>query len=107
MGQNQDCVRMVTDGSWDDRLCNESRYILCNKYPLSTSFLSIPVTKNWSEAETFCDNEIGTHLASIHNADQNEEVSDLCGVDRCWIGLNDIVSERGSSKDGWVWTDGS
>ena len=57
---------------------------------------------SWSDAESHCDSEFGTHLVSITRLDENDQVSDVFGSNNGWIGLNDIVTD-GS----YEWTDGT
>mmetsp|Transcript_19550 Transcript_19550/g.64641 ORF Transcript_19550/g.64641 Transcript_19550/m.64641 type:complete len:357 (+) Transcript_19550:673-1743(+) len=57
-------------------------------------------TTSWEKAEHDCFRK-GMHLASIHTAEENELVLNLCDK-ACWIGYTD------AEKEGhWLWTDGS
>ena len=59
---------------------------------------------NWGNAESYCQS-IGSHLASIHSAADQEAAKLACGVPgdhSCWLGLSDHVT-----NGVWVWTDGS
>jgi len=58
-------------------------------------------TMTWVSANSFCVG-MGSELASIHSAAEDEYLTTLCGDKNCWIGLNDVDSEGN-----WVWTDGS
>jgi len=55
----------------------------------------------WPNTLVACQ-EMGANFVSINSAGENEFVSDLCGGENCWIGLNDVVKE-GDYK----WSDGS
>ena len=58
--------------------------------------------KNWTDAEDFCQQAEG-HLASIHSNVTNDFVAEGTkrrGLDRLWLGGNDI-EEEGT----WKWTD--
>eukprot|EP00485_Elphidium_margaritaceum_P008096 CAMPEP_0202702238 /NCGR_PEP_ID=MMETSP1385-20130828/15263_1 /ASSEMBLY_ACC=CAM_ASM_000861 /TAXON_ID=933848 /ORGANISM="Elphidium margaritaceum" /LENGTH=230 /DNA_ID=CAMNT_0049359855 /DNA_START=40 /DNA_END=729 /DNA_ORIENTATION=+ len=69
----------------------------------------------WNEAETYCVTQYGTHLASIHTADDNLQAKFDCGDIYCWIGLNDCgdptdcdINNYGSGTEGtFVWIDGT
>ena len=56
---------------------------------------------NYSSAEAFCVTQ-GGHLASVHSAAENNVLAELCHMEECWIGYNDIETEGT-----WVWMDGS
>ena len=61
---------------------------------------------NWEDADLYCQDTFGTHLASIHSSSDNDDVTgDGTFWDtrsNVWIGLNDIDSEGD-----WVWVDGT
>jgi len=54
-----------------------------------------------ADGEQFCQDQFGSHLASIHNEAQNAEIHSIInGI--AWVGSNDI-----STEGTWVWTDNS
>ena len=74
---------------------------------MSANYIFIRQAMNRQNAETYCINQYGTNLASIHNEAENTEAANLCAVTSCWIGANDITNEMGSNPNGWTWSDGS
>merc|ERR1719410_2536533 len=71
------------------------------QYKTSANYVYIPNAKTFADAETFCQDQFGTHLASIHDATQSSEIYGLSTED-AWLGLNDRDNEGK-----WAWTDGS
>ncbi len=65
-------------------------------------FIEGTSSMNWEEAEDWCLNNYGSHLASIHNDSQNAAASSVCG-DRCWIG----ATIKESTWSDWTWSDGT
>ena len=61
---------------------------------------------NWREAETYCQNIFGSHLAAIHSLSENSDAfgdgSWYLEYGNMWIGLNDIDNEGD-----YVWVDGT
>ncbi len=41
------------------------------------SYVHIGVGKSWQQAESYCINEYGTHLASVHSTEEEDELSSL------------------------------
>ena len=62
----------------------------------------------WRDAESYCNETYGTHLATIKSSTDNSNVREAAtnaGIrtgQRLWFGYNDIESEGT-----WVWTDGT
>ena len=59
------------------------------------SLTMVEMTLSWSDADQYCQESFGSHLASIHSADQNELAFEMCqsGASTsssdfigCWIG---------------------
>eukprot|EP01084_Bolivina_argentea_P284890 488377_1 len=103
---NEDCVNFYKDFNylWNDSPCSQQFRGFCNychgklmKYVLSIS------TSSFDSAQTWCSNNIGTSLASLHSRADMEEAAALCGtIDthiNCWIGLKEIT------EDTWLWSD--
>ena len=100
---------------WDDTGCSSERRALCNT--CSGKLNKYIILKenngmNYANAETECNTQIGTNLASMHSQRDFQELQALCQLfdidhavietDDCWIGLNDI-----DSTGTWVWKDGT
>ena len=61
------------------------------------------MTYNFSEANSYCIDNFGTQLASIHNQEENDAALDVRdSTSYAWIGGTD-ANEEGT----WVWIDGS
>jgi hypothetical protein len=67
--------------------------------------------KTWTEAENYCWNVFGKHLAMILNADEAGEVQRLLDVGTIWIGLHEQWNQdqwnQAGSKRIWVWSTNS
>eukprot|EP01083_Nonionella_stella_P153244 492050_1 len=63
------------------------------------TFISSP-KKNWHDADAYCQETYGTHLATIWNDDAATELSTLSS-NSFWMGLNDINSIN------WTYVDGN
>ena len=62
------------------------------------------IASAWSTVE--CPS--GYALASVHSAAEQQAIELLLdGTSNYWLGLNDVVDEMGSSKSGWVSSDGT
>ena len=77
----------------------------------SENYILVQQHLSWNESQTYCNIHYETDLASIHDDIQNTEAMRLCDVGayypNCHIGLNDIDNESFSSKNGWIWIDGT
>eukprot|EP01083_Nonionella_stella_P030062 82529_1 len=89
---------LVISSKWIYR-CTASNYVL------------VEGIKSWEDADTYCSETYGTHLASIHSEDDNTEAYEVCAADAstdlssfvgCWIGYSDLT---GSAS--WSWSDSS
>ncbi|KAK7079210.1 hypothetical protein SK128_003946 [Halocaridina rubra] len=58
----------------------------------------------WEEANSLCQETLGSQLTSITNADENSFICDMIDSqnDNCWIGLHDD-----DNGENWHWLDGS
>jgi len=74
----------------------ELNEILTGALPM---YVKGPTSLSWIDAEEFCQNEYGTHLATITNDFQARKAVEIAGG-RTWIGLSVV---RGS----WEWSDGT
>eukprot|EP01084_Bolivina_argentea_P239135 401912_1 len=75
------------------------------KWSTNLDYVWVSDPTTWNDAEDYCVNKFGTHLASIHDATQNTAVDNLCGANagnHCFIGQNDI-----EILHEWVWSDGT
>ena len=82
----------LEDDSWKEELV----YMEGSKYKLFKE------KKTWNDAESHCQEE-GGHLASVHLAEEKQEVSGLARDQTAvWLGGTD-VDEEGV----WLWSDGS
>ena len=59
------------------------------------------LTMSWAEAESWCNDNRGAHLASIRNEEEFRAVAAACHDTACWGGLH--MDEGGS----WTWSDGT
>ena len=95
---NQDCGRIFlfsSNGQWDDDDCNVQHNFLCN----TPKFIAVNTKLNWNDANTYCETNFGTSLATINNIEMNNLIrysASSIGIsndERLWIGLNDIQNE--------------
>ena len=95
---------------WDDDGCEERRRFICNdcQWNKLTKYIIImdkdKKFNNYSQAESYCNNQYDQHLASIHSQSDYDEALTLCTLNstHCAIGLNDITTEGQ-----WEYTDGT
>eukprot|EP01084_Bolivina_argentea_P023253 43366_1 len=99
----------INEGNGDICKCNSPEYIgngtYCNlidpNATFSDNYIYNQYPMSFDQAEAFCNSRYGTHLASILNANEQIETSNLC-KGQCWIGLSD-TDQEGTFK----WIDGS
>ncbi|XP_071824822.1 macrophage mannose receptor 1-like isoform X2 [Apostichopus japonicus] len=126
-GLQEGCVAMMSDGSWNDTVCTETKLPIC-KFTFDSkptvpaevagycssgwsgygSYCYLPVSGDgegftWQEANDQCQ-ILGAELVSIHSKDENEFVellveTQLTGEDFFWFGL------YRNDEDGFSWTD--
>ena len=58
---------------------------------------------SWQDAENWCLDNYGSHLASVHSDSDWEDAKAVCGSVDCWLG----GSCQGRQHGDWYWTDGS
>ena len=92
---------------WDEfEKCESTSY----NYQLSddNKFIRVGSNRlhNWTEAETYCENTFGLHLAAVHSSSENNDAfgdgSWYSTYGEMWIGLYDIDNEGDYS-----WVDGT
>jgi hypothetical protein len=104
-GLDEDCAymhgRSYPDASkrkqWGDHPCADKMQFVCE---IPVDFVMNENQLDWKSAELKC-REDGGHLANIQSFGDNQKVFDSCDKDRCWLGLNDQLTE-GTYR----WTDG-
>eukprot|EP01083_Nonionella_stella_P185490 676489_1 len=96
-----------------------SLLLLSSHVSTASSYILVRQVLNSNNAQIHCQQTYGTSLASIHDETDNQQAADLCelkpgcidscvNIDKsCHIGLNDKQNERGTSRLGWVWNDGT
>ena len=100
---NQDCGKLyIPNGDWDDDYCTYTKPFICN-FP---KYIGVTTRTTWSNANTYCQNNFGTKLATITSNADNSDVRNaatFAGIssnDRIWIGLTDTAQEGT-----WIWTE--
>lgn len=103
------CVEMISNhnNEWNDVSCdsdNNNKYFICD----CNRYIGVSINLSWHDAEKYCINRYGTHLATIKTAQEHE-----CGYQtgyqlktdidsssnfNVWIGLYD------NNDDSWLWT---
>eukprot|EP01084_Bolivina_argentea_P190813 327791_1 len=107
-----DGSKLSTDSTRDN---SEQQYFIVTTYVYTeyyTDYIMVESTKSWSDAETFCTDHFGSHLASIHTQTQNDQIYTICTNNKqstawsvfsgCWIGFNDLVQ-----TGNYIWSDSS
>ena len=74
---------------------------------VTAQYILVQSPMTYHSARDYCNVHFDSSLASIHNADQNNEATAICGSGSCLIGLIDIDDERYNNSFGWSWADGS
>ena len=85
-GSGEDCVHMRADGLWNDHKCLTAtkQYFICNaqveiRDEIENTFIGMQSNIGgitWSQAQTYCQDYIGTDLASIHSQLENEAAAE-------------------------------
>ena len=96
---------------------------ICHRGPLLTRFMAeengsinndqipqnryrfIPEEMSWNEHDSLA-MTMGGHLASITNAEENEQVTRIAGGKPVWIGGIRKGRGNGPGADNWYWTNG-
>ena len=71
-------------------------------------YVGVSRSLNWSDAESYCLDTFGTHLATITSDNENRDVrsagteAGIATSSRLWFGFNDLDVEGT-----WKWTDGT
>eukprot|EP01084_Bolivina_argentea_P250373 419440_1 len=100
-------------------ICNPLNSLSLNDRPTNKKYIAVNLWFNWTDADLYCQQHYGSHLATIRNENENNEIGNVCrglGLDSdCWIGLNknDLDSdfrfrwkEDGSLMNYTKWFDG-
>jgi len=117
-GIYESCVEMYSTGSdsshkgsWNDADCNLNRHFLCD-VPNTPKYYYVGTQMNFSNADNYCFNTYGSHLANIISENENNAANYFCSnygsdpgssseTDYCWIGLQRI--SNGSSYNDFKW----
>ena len=70
--------------------------------PPPPTYVLVDSEMTWTDAEAYCVNTYGGHLARIASSAQNTLARDARGSHTVWIGFNDRAQEGA-----WTWSDGS
>ena len=84
---NEHCVEMWPD--WNDQTCTDTLAFLCN---VPKQYILITQEMSWQNAENYCINTYQTHLASISNQYELEQINYFTTKTSksIWIGLNGL-----------------
>ena len=108
----------VVPGSWDDDDIAKPRAFVCTLPPPPPPpplaphvtdfgpFRVYELEKNYTDADAYCTATlgVGSHLASIRDLDENEQVHSLAvNVGSCWIGYSDLDEDDANEFE---WADG-
>jgi len=95
----EDCAHIRSDGRWNDRKCSLKLAFICDADSQdlhvvnSSKYTFVNETKNWYDAQLYCEGEFGSSLAVITNATDNSIATSICQDYACWIDLNDRFEE--------------
>ena len=98
---NEDCVHFSGPSRnylWNDNDCDQLFRFMCNSCEgkLDKYILYHNMQLTAPNAEKWCQDHLGTALASVHSYDDNYAVQSLCDAtdsENCWLGLTDAVNE--------------
>ncbi|XP_073705443.1 macrophage mannose receptor 1-like [Garra rufa] len=89
--EDGDCVATCS-GVWTDLQCSLLQHFPC--YKENITYL-IQTNKNWSDAQSYC-RQYYTDLPTIHNSEENDQISMLSPESCIWTGL---------FLDSWEWSE--
>ena len=64
-------------------------------------YVVVELPMHYPNAQAYCEENVGTDLASIHSDADNDEALSLCASHDCWIGLDRLGDGE------WAWRDDS
>eukprot|EP01084_Bolivina_argentea_P265406 449872_1 len=108
---NEHCVEYFVGYNllWNDEICTRLRRFLCNSCEgFLEKYLLYRTDAQFTNALEFCENTLGTSLASIHNSDDMARADHLCRVSTrdCWVGLNRLHNTSSVySLNSFKWSD--
>ncbi|XP_036411940.1 macrophage mannose receptor 1-like [Colossoma macropomum] len=81
---------------WNDYFCSTKFYFVCfdDRSDTSGAFILKKSGMTWTQAQTYCSQHY-TNLASVHNAQEHQQVLNVVGSDSAWFGL---ISGQWSDK---------
>ena len=93
-------------------ICNRQNYYGIYKHDHYIAIERENYGLTWQEANEFCQDEFGTHLASIHTTDEYNSINTMIielewdeTLDKVWIGLTDM--DELTSEGNYIWADGT
>ncbi|KAL7851025.1 hypothetical protein AOLI_G00213810 [Acnodon oligacanthus] len=94
-GDRDGCAAKYQFSGWIDAHCTEVLDFVCYS-EWTKKFIHISKRYKWRNAQDYC-RQYYTDLATIHNEQEHQNISDLLGsVEHAWIGL---------FFDSWKWSD--
>ena len=80
------------DYAWIDYVCYYQSPFLCDAFPLTipNDYIVVQEYKDFTDAELYCQQNYGTHLATIVTQSDLESAKTLCNETYwdCWIGFD-------------------
>eukprot|EP01084_Bolivina_argentea_P019596 36419_1 len=95
----KDCGELYHEhnGLWNDIPCHRKRLVLCEhgRAQLIGNYIAVQTPKTYIDADNYCLQKYGTHLATLHSYWDNRQAKKACDAvgligsknEECWIGL--------------------